>query len=62
MNKLFHTLGLGFMVFLVLVLASCGGSSTGGSNSSGGGNNLNVAFLPKAINNPYFDDFRIDKK
>ncbi len=56
MNKLFHTLGLGFMVLLVVVLASCGGgSSTGGSNSSGGGNNLNIAFLPKAINNPYFD-------
>ncbi len=55
MNKLFHTLGLGFMVVLVLVLASCGGSSTGGSNSSGGGNNLNIVFLPKAINNPYFD-------
>jgi rhamnose transport system substrate-binding protein len=60
MKKLFHTLGPGFIVFLVLVLASCGGSSggstgSGGSSSGGSGNNLNIAFLPKAINNPYFD-------
>lgn len=58
MKKLFHALMLGFLVFLVLVLAGCGGSSGGGSStggSSGGGSSLNVAFLPKAINNPYFD-------
>ncbi len=61
MKKLFHTLIPGFMVFLVLILASCGGSNTntgGGGNTggnSGSGNTLNVAFLPKAINNPYFD-------
>jgi rhamnose transport system substrate-binding protein len=60
MKKLFHTLGPGFIVFLVLVLASCGGggggsTGGGGSSSGGGGNNLNIAFLPKAINNPYFD-------
>jgi rhamnose transport system substrate-binding protein len=58
MKKLFHTLAPGFIVFLVLILASCGGSSTGGTTSggsSGGGQPLNVTFLPKAINNPYFD-------
>lgn len=55
MKKLFHTLGLGFIVFLMLVLAACGGGGTTGAPSSGGGNTLNIAFLPKAINNPYFD-------
>jgi rhamnose transport system substrate-binding protein len=60
MKKLFHTLAPGFIIFLVLILASCGGSSSsgttsGGSSSSGGGQPLNVTFLPKAINNPYFD-------
>lgn len=49
-----------FLIFLVFVLASCGGtsggsSSGGSSNSSSGSSTLNVAFLPKAINNPYFD-------
>jgi rhamnose transport system substrate-binding protein len=60
MKKLFHTLAPGFIIFLVLILAACGGSSTGGttsgsSTSSTGGQPLNVTFLPKAINNPYFD-------
>lgn len=60
MKKLFHTLGFGCIVLLMLVFAACGGStgSSGGSSSggnSGGGSTLNVAFLPKAINNPYFD-------
>ena len=62
MKKLLYTLGSGLMIFFVLVLAGCGstgtsGSSGGSSGSSGGssGSNLNVAFLPKAINNPYFD-------
>lgn len=63
MKKLFHTLSLGCMMVLVLVLAACGSSgssggstgSSGGSSGGGGGNTLNVAFLPKAINNPYFD-------
>ena len=54
MKKLSHTLASGFIVFLVLVLASCGGSSTGGT-SGGSGQPLNITFLPKAINNPYFD-------
>ncbi len=34
----------------VLVLAACGGSASGGSSTA-----LSVAFLPKQINNPYFD-------
>jgi rhamnose transport system substrate-binding protein len=61
MKKLFHGLGPGFIVFLVLVLAACGGSAGGPSSGSpsggitGSANNLNIAFLPKAINNPYFD-------
>jgi rhamnose transport system substrate-binding protein len=47
------------------VLASCGSSGASGSSSSGGNSSssgsggssssLNVAFLPKAVNNPYFD-------
>ncbi len=57
MKKLFHTLVPGFMIFLVFILASCGGGgSTGGTtSSSSGAKSLNVTFLPKAINNPYFD-------
>src|SRR5215472_1227379 len=35
-----------------LVLSACGG---GGGGTSGGGGNLNIAFLPKQVNNPYFD-------
>src|SRR5689334_7445292 len=52
------------MVCLLLFLAACG-SSGSGSTSSGSGSSsassgsasgpLKVAFLPKAINNPYFD-------
>jgi rhamnose transport system substrate-binding protein len=61
MKKLFRTLVPGFLIFLVFVLASCGGtsggssSSGGNSSSSSGSSSLNIAFLPKAINNPYFD-------
>ncbi len=63
MKKLFRTLVPGFLIFLVFVLASCGSSgssggsssSSGGSSSSSGSSSLNIAFLPKAINNPYFD-------
>ena len=35
----------------ILALVACGGSSGGG----GGTTALNIAFLPKAVNNPYFD-------
>lgn len=60
-KKLFQTLGPGFLVFVLLLLAACGGSTStgtggGGSTPTGnGGSNLNIVFLPKAINNPYFD-------
>jgi len=36
-----------------LVVAACGGSSGGGGGSPAA--TLNIAFLPKAVNNPYFD-------
>jgi rhamnose transport system substrate-binding protein len=57
-KKLFQTLGPGFLVFVMLLLAACGGSTTGGSTptaTSSSGGNLNIVFLPKQINNPYFD-------
>ncbi len=62
MRKLFRIHALGLMVCLLLFLAACGSggsSSTGsGSSSSNSGSSsgpLKIAFLPKAINNPYFD-------
>ncbi|HJT56381.1 MAG TPA: rhamnose ABC transporter substrate-binding protein [Ktedonobacteraceae bacterium] len=59
MKKLFQTLGSGFLVFVLLMLAACGSSgSTGGSTSgsgTGSSSNLNIVFVPKQINNPYFD-------
>lgn len=58
MKKLFPTLGSGLIVFVMLLLTACGGStstSTTGTPSSSGSSNLNIVFLPKAINNPYFD-------
>ncbi len=39
-----------FATSAVLVLAACGGSGSSGSSTA-----LSVAFLPKQINNPYFD-------
>jgi rhamnose transport system substrate-binding protein len=38
-------------VSLVLLLAACGGSSSSGGSSA----KLNIAFLPKQVDNPYFD-------
>ena len=57
MKKLFLTLVPGFLVFVLLFLAACGGStSTAPSGSTpSSASNLNIVFLPKAINNPYFD-------
>ncbi len=57
MKKLFSTLSLGLIVLTIFTLTACGG---GGSSSSGGStpsasSALNIAFLPKQINNPYFD-------
>jgi rhamnose transport system substrate-binding protein len=54
-KKLFQTLGAGFLVFVVLLLAACGGSTSTGAGTPSSGSNLNIVFLPKAINNPYFD-------
>ena len=49
--------GAGLLLVLALVLAACANDDDGGS--TGGGNAAatkpNVAFLPKAIDNPYFD-------
>ncbi len=58
MKKLFQTLNLVFIVLTVLALAACGSTSTstgGGGNSSNSSKPTNIVFLPKAINNPYFD-------
>ena len=57
MKKLFSTLSLGLIV-LTLFLTACGGggsSSSSGGSTPGAGGSLNIAFLPKQINNPYFD-------
>jgi rhamnose transport system substrate-binding protein len=37
----------------ILALVACGGTTGGGGG--GGTTALNIAFLPKAVNNPYFD-------
>ncbi|RAQ96568.1 substrate-binding domain-containing protein [Thermogemmatispora tikiterensis] len=56
MKTLLRTLLTALSVAMLLMLAACGGSSSSGSGSSGGSSaSLNIAFLPKAINNPYFD-------
>jgi rhamnose transport system substrate-binding protein len=56
-KKLFSTLSLGLIVLTIFTLTACGGSgsSTTGSGTPGASNSLNIAFLPKQINNPYFD-------
>ena len=59
MKKLFQTLGSGLLLCMLLLLAACGSTSTtgngGGGSTSNSSNKLNIVFLPKAINNPYFD-------
>lgn len=60
MKRLFQTMVPGFLVFVLLLLAACGGgtTSTGSgtpTSGSGTGSSLNIVFLPKQINNPYFD-------
>ena len=54
MKKLFQMLGLGSLVFVLLLLAACGGSG-GSTSTSGTASTLNIVFLPKQINNPYFN-------
>ena len=57
MKKLFLAIGPGLLVCALLLLSACGGSA-GSGNTTGtpsAGSNLNIVFLPKAINNPYFD-------
>jgi rhamnose transport system substrate-binding protein len=53
-KKLFQMLGLGSLVFVLLLLAACGGSG-GSTSTSGTASTLNIVFLPKQINNPYFN-------
>ncbi len=61
MKKLFSTLSVGLIVLTIFTLAACGGSgsssSTGSTPSatSSSSGSLTIAFLPKQINNPYFD-------
>ncbi len=50
MRGFLRTGGLGMLLLAVLLLTACGNSG-GGSNTP----TLNIAFLPKAVNNPYFD-------
>ena len=56
MKKLFQTLVPSFLVFVLLLLAACGGTSSpaGGTPGATGGG-LNIVFVPKQVNNPYFD-------
>jgi rhamnose transport system substrate-binding protein len=50
MKALLRTCGLGVLLLSVLLLSACGSSGGGSSTPT-----LNIAFLPKAVNNPYFD-------
>ena len=48
------------ILVLTVILAACGGSATGGGGTNGA--KLDIAFLPKAINNPYFDSAAVGGK
>jgi rhamnose transport system substrate-binding protein len=50
-KKLLQMLHLGFITLFVFILVACGG----GSNTTGTAATTNIVFLPKQINNPYFD-------
>ena len=55
MKKLFQMLSLGLIVLSIFTLAACGStSSTSGGTATPSSASLNIAFLPKQINNPYF--------
>lgn len=56
MRKLFRTLSLVIAVLALVLLTACGGggSSTGGTPTASAAS-LNIAFLPKVINVPYFN-------
>ena len=55
MKKLFQALSVGIIFLSLFTLVACGGGGSGTTNGSGQAKPLNVAFLPKEINNPYFD-------
>lgn len=58
MKKLFQRLVPCFLVGVLLLLAACGGdtgSNGGGSPTSSAGSSVNIVFIPKQVNNPYFD-------
>ena len=52
MKAVLRTGGLGVLLLAVLLLSSCGG---GGGSNGGSTATLNIAFLPKQVDNPYFD-------
>jgi rhamnose transport system substrate-binding protein len=57
-KKLFQTLNIAFIVLTILALAACGSTGSTSNSTTGGGSSskpTNIVFLPKAINNPYFD-------
>ena len=56
MKKLFRTLSFVVAVLAMVLLTACGGGgSTAGGTPTASAASLNIAFLPKVINNPYFD-------
>ncbi|HEY6407169.1 MAG TPA: rhamnose ABC transporter substrate-binding protein [Ktedonobacteraceae bacterium] len=59
MKKLFSKLSLGLIALSIFTLTACGGSAssttTGSTPTASTSSTLTVAFLPKQINNPYFD-------
>jgi rhamnose transport system substrate-binding protein len=56
-RKLFRTFSLVAAVLALVLLTACGGGggSTSGGTSTTSSASLKIAFLPKAINNPYFN-------
>ena len=50
MKAVLRTGGLGVLLLSVLILSACGNSPSNSSTAT-----LNIAFLPKQVDNPYFD-------